>query len=185
MRHLRQVGAGLALLLVGSSVALAQRTPARSQASNARLWELGADAALRFGLDDPNTTTLDIVDPNFRLGYFFNSEWSFEPFLALSYVDNELLADPITQYTIGASALYHFQTVRTRRQLYVRPFLAIVGASAGGNSDTDTGFGAGVGLKWPRWNGRLALRGEANLARYLDAEQTVVSATFGVSLFNR
>ncbi len=184
MRHLRQAGAALTMLLVASSVALAQRAPAR-QSSQARLWELGGDAAVRMGLDDPNTTTFDVPVQNLRAGFFLTPEWSLEPFFAFSYLDNEAQPDATTQYQFGAGAVYHFSTSRARRQFYARPHVSVVGASFGGASNSEVAMGAGVGFKLPQWNGRLAVRGEAGLTRLFDSEQTVVNVLFGLSFYNR
>lgn len=184
MRHARSVALSLvALTMFAASAASAQQRRAPA-APPPRLWELGVDAALSLGLDDPRVTTLSIPAANFRAGVFINPEWSIEPSLSLTYVKVEGF-DATTLYEIGVGALYHLSTVRTRSQMYIRPFLALAGVSAAGASDSDIGLGAGFGIKWPRLGGRLAWRGEANLARFLDAEQTSLNLLFGVSFFTR
>ena len=191
MRQLRQVGAVFALLLVVSSLASAQRTgttrqagapAARQQASAGKVWELGADAGLSFGLDDPNVTQLQIPIQSIRAGIHVSPALSIEPFLGYNYLKVDGI-DAISQYQFGVGALYHFSENRTRSQLYVRPSLAIVGASAGGTSDSEAGIGVGVGMKWPRLNGRMALRGEAGIFAIND--NTSINALFGVSFFTR
>ena len=62
----------------------------------------------------------------------------------------------------GVGGLYHFSPDRMKSQVYVRPFLALVGSSGGGTSNSNVGAGVGVGMKWPKLNGRMAWRGEAN-----------------------
>jgi len=182
MRHLRQVGAVLALLVVASSVAFAQRT-ARAAQSQSKVWELGFDAGLSFGLDDPNFTVLEIPISNFRAGIHATDVLSIEPFGSIHYDKVEGFPDPDTRYTLGVGGLYHFSAARTRSQMYVRPFLALIGGSSGGVSDSDIGVGVGFGMKWPKLNGRMALRGEANVASVNSA--TSINALFGFSFFTR
>lgn len=192
MRSIRIIASAvLALTVVAASGADAQqRRPAQRTTTPAQgYWELGTDAALQFGLDDPNTTVLSIPSGAFRAGYFMTPEWSLEPFLSLTYVSVDG-GGSTTAYQIGTGALYHFSTSRTMRQVYVRPFLALVGLSVdppvgAGSSDSDVALGAGVGLKWPRLAGRMAWRGEVNVARQFDAQQTSIGLLFGVSFFTR
>jgi hypothetical protein len=179
MRHLRQVGAVIALLLVAGSVASAQRTAA---SSSPRVWELGVDAGLSFGLDDPNVTTFQIPVQNIRAGVHIAPNWSVEPFLGYNYVKVEG-ADAFSVYQFGVGALYHFSTDRARSQMYLRPSIQIVGVSGGGASDSEAGIGVGIGMKWPKLGGRIAWRGEANVTAINDA--TTLGALFGLSLFTR
>jgi len=189
----RNAGFALASLLVLSSVASAQRTAARNTrsapaSSGKTVWELGADAGIGFDLAVPTggakTTQLQIPLSNIRAGFFINPSWSLEPSLGYRYVKVEGL-DAVSFYTLGFAGLYHFSTDRMQRQLYLRPFLNLMGVSAGGNSDSDTQLGVGVGMKWPKLSGRMALRGELNLARQMDAEVTSMNVLFGVSFFPR
>lgn len=182
MRRLRQVGAVLALLVVASSIASAQRT-ARAAQSQSKVWELGFDAGLSFGLDDPNTTALQIPISNFRVGIHTSDVLSIEPFGSINYAKVEGIPDAFTDYALGVGGLYHFSTSRTQSQLYVRPFLALIGGSAGGVSDSDIGVGVGVGMKWPKLNGRMALRGEGNVLSV--NSNTAINFLFGLSFFTR
>lgn len=192
MRQLRQVGAVFALLLVVSSLASAQRTGTTRQAGSqaqrqqasgsARVWELGADAGLSFGLDDPNVTQFQIPVQSIRAGVHVSPALSIEPFFAYDYTKVEGI-DAVSAYQFGVGALYHFSPDRTRSQLYVRPSLAIVGFSAGGASDSEAGIGVGLGMKWPRLGGRMAWRGEANV--FAINNNTSIGALFGVSFFTR
>lgn len=167
------------LMLVAASVASAQQ---RRQASTAKTWELGADAGISFGLDDPNQTTIQIPVQTIRAGLHVSDVLSIEPFFGLDYLKFEDV-DAITTYQFGVGALYHFSTSRTQSQLYVRPELLIVGFSAGGASDSEVGAGVGVGMKWPRLGGRMAWRGEAGI-RFIN-DQTFIGGLFGVSFFTR
>lgn len=188
MRLLRHVGlAALALMVVSSSADAQRRTGAASGQST--LWELGLDAGLQLELGVPTgaskTTSLTVPIPSVRAGFFLNEEWSLEPSLTYQYVKTE--GTPSASfYSLGFAGLYHFQTNRTRRQMYLRPFLAILGFSGGGGgSSSDQALGVGVGLKWPRLNGRIAWRGEANLMRQMDAEITSLNLLWGLSVFSR
>lgn len=180
MRHLRQAGAVLMLMLVAASVASAQAR--RTTTSSARVWEIGADAGLQFSLDDPNTTTIQIPVQSVRLGIHTSDVLSIEPFFGLNYLKVEDI-DAITTYQFGVGALYHFSASRTQSQIFVRPQLAVVGVSAGGNSDSEVGAGVGIGMKWPKLGGRMAWRGEANINFIND--NTILGALFGISFFTR
>jgi hypothetical protein len=192
MRSVRGVAlAALAFTVLGASVASAQRRPAQRTATAEGYWELGTDAALSFGLDDPNTTVLSIPIGVIRAGYYMRPEWSIEPFLSFDWASVESVGSG-TDYMFGVGVPYHFSTYRTRSQVYVRPFLAIVGTSfnpdgpGGGNSDSDVALGAGLGMKWPKLGGRMALRGEANVTRqFSDPGRTSLGLDFGVSFFTR
>jgi hypothetical protein len=188
MRHLKQLGfAALALTVLASS-ASAQRTRARSSDQRA-LWELGMDAGLQFELSVPaggtKTTSLSIPVPIIRAGVWATDVLSIEPFLGLQRVSGG--GASVTGYTFGVGGLYHFSPVRTQSQVYVRPFLFLQGASFSGGgasgSNSDVGVGVGAGMKWPKLGGRLALRGEGNLATVNST--TSLNLLFGLSYFTR
>jgi hypothetical protein len=181
MRYARNV----ALAVVGLTLFATTASAQRGRGSAPRLWELGVDAALSFGLDDPSPMSLQIPVANFRAGVALNPEWSVEPSLAFTHYKDDNDPDPVRAYVFGVGALYHLSESRARSQMYVRPFIELIGVSAGGTSNTDTALGAGFGMKWPRLNGRMAWRGEANLARFFDSEQTALNLLFGISFFTR
>jgi hypothetical protein len=181
MRQLRVASLAVLALLVAASSADAQR-------GQRRLWELGTDAGLSFDLAVPTggakTTNMNFPVPSFRAGIYLNDEWSLEPSLMYNYAKAEG-TPALSAYVLGFSGLYHFDTNRSKRQLYLRPFLVLTGASFGGNSASDTGLGVGVGLKWPKLGGRIAWRGEANVHRMMDAETTSLGLFWGLSYFTR
>lgn len=158
-------------LLALSTAASAQRGRAPSTSSNYGPMpiELGADAALSFGLGAPagtsNTTDLVIPVDQIRAGFFVSPALSIEPSLGLQYQSAN--GGSGTHYNLGVGALYHFSTVRSANQVYVRPFLNFesVSLSAGGTSTsaTSVAFGAGLGIKMPAAD-RFAYRFEANIA---------------------
>lgn len=168
------------LLLVATSVASAQAR--RQTTSTAKVWEIGADAGLTFGLDDPNVTQIDIPVQSIRAGIHVSDVLSIEPFFGLDYTKFEDV-DALTLYQFGVGALYHFSPSRTRSQLFIRPALMVVGLSAAGNSDSEVGAGVGFGIKWPKLGGRMAWRGEANINFIND--NTLIGALFGISFFTR
>jgi hypothetical protein len=190
MRSVRSVAlAALAFTMLGASVASAQRRPAQRTSTAEGFWELGMDAALMIATGDPGVTTLSVPVQNVRLGYFFTPEWALEPFFSLDYVNIED-GGSIATYQLGTGLLYHFSTVRTASQLYVRPFVGFVGVNVNpevgaSDSETDVFLGGGLGMKWPRLGGRAALRGEVNVGYAFDAEQMTVGVQFGLSFFTR
>ena len=187
MRHVRHFGLALLALTIASS-ASAQRTRARN-ADQRALWELGMDAGLQFELSVPaggtKTTSLSVPVPSVRAGVWASDVLSIEPFLGIQRVSGG--GTSVTGYTIGVGGLYHFSPSRTQSQLYVRPFLFLQGASfsggGGSNSNSDVGVGVGAGMKWPKLGGRLALRGEANIATVNSV--TALNLLFGFSFFTR
>jgi hypothetical protein len=182
MRHLRLVTVSvLALLAVGSS-ASAQRTRGSSASGAPNLWELGTDAALSLDLDSPRTTSLSIPVANLRAGIFTSNVLEIEPFFSLDYAKTEGTPGA-TFYQLGAGGLYHFSPNRLKSQLYLRPFLALAGVSTTGNSDSNVGLGVGLGMKWPKMNGRLAWRGEFNFASMNN--NTSLNFLWGASYFTR
>jgi hypothetical protein len=131
------------------------------------------------------STGLVLPVPSVRVGFFVNDEWSLEPSLSYDYSKTEGIPSS-SDYGLGFAGLYHFQKNRNARQMYVRPFLVLLGSSGGGGASTsDQMLGVGVGLKWPRLNGRIAWRGEANLSRVMDAEITGLNILWGLSVFTR
>lgn len=191
MRPVRNIALVLMSLAVVASSASAQRTTARTSSSSSSastLWEIGADAGLSLELGVPagasKTTSLSIPVPAVRAGFFINEQWSLEP--SLTYVFSKSEGTPSGSfYSLGFAGLYHLTTNRALRQMYLRPFLNLMHSSGGGASSSDTQLGFGVGLKWPKLNGRMAWRGEANLARQMDAEITALNILWGVSFFTR
>jgi len=152
------------------------------------VWEIGADAGLGFTLAVPSgaskVTSLGVPLRSIRAGFFINPDWSLEPSLGYDYTKIEGI-DGISVLQLGFAGLYHLTPNRMQRQVYVRPFLGLLYASSGGNSDSDTQLGVGVGMKWPKLNGRMAWRGEVNIDHTFDAEVTALNLLFGFSFFTR
>jgi hypothetical protein len=175
---MRTVAAGLtafALLAVGPSISRAQTDPI----------ELGVDAAIAIGLDDPRVTTIGIPIQQFRIGFFRSPTLSFEPTLAVNYLNIEGVGD-FSTISLGLGVLFHLSPDRTRSQAYLRPFGGFVSVSNGA-SDTRANLGFGVGFKTPFANRRLASRLEGFLNHVFDDPDgvTSVGALFGLSFFTR
>jgi hypothetical protein len=177
---MRTLAAGLAVVtLVGFS-------PSRARAQ-ANLVELGVDGALAITLEDPSVTTLAIPIERFRVGFFTSSTLSWEPWLALTYVNVEGPGGTASTVTAGLGLLFHQSRIRTRTHTYMRPFGGLTTQSFGGSSDTDAHLGFGIGVKMPWQNRRLATRLEAFLQHvFADPEGiTSVGVLFGLSFFTR
>ena len=154
--------------------------------------ELGMDAALSFGTGAPagadNETDLSIPVAAVRAGYFLSPALSIEPSLGLQYASAGGVSG--THYVLGVGALYHFSTVRTANQIYVRPFVNFESTSFSGSgtstSTTGTAFGAGLGIKMP-WVDRFATRFEVNMAHNsndnFDASTNRIGLLAGISYF--
>jgi hypothetical protein len=182
MRYLRNISLGVLAVTMFSSSVSAQRRP-RQANQPARAWELGMDAALSLGLDDPNVTVLQVPVANFRAGTLINDVFAVEPFFSLQTISGG--GNTLTTYQLGVGGLYHFSTNRARSQVYVRPFVGIVGINtdAAGGDNSDVAVGVGAGMKWPKLGGRIAWRGEANFSAVGD--QTALNFLWGLSYFTR
>jgi hypothetical protein len=191
MRTLSRVGLAVLGTFIAVSTVSAQArprataTPATRQAAAAQsgFWELGTDASLTVGLEDPKFIMLRIPGGALRAGYFTTPKISIEPTLTWLSVGQEDQTG-FTTYQIGTGVLFHRTADRTRSQVYLRPFLAITGGSGGGGSSLT--LGGGVGLKRPWMAGRLALRGEANIAHNDAGNGTLLlGGLLGVSVYTR
>jgi hypothetical protein len=175
MRHLRLVGLAVLAMLVVASPASAQRTRARSSsATQGGFWELGTDAGATIGLSDPKSLSIDIPIGMLRAGYFASDVLSFEPALSLSTFAAKGFRGS-SSYILNLAVLYHVSPDRTKQQVFIHPLVSILGGSGGFR--TRTGLGAGVGVKKPMINDRIAGRGEVNLTHYLKSGTGTTSFT--------
>lgn len=154
--------------------------------------ELGVDGLIGFYTGSPVGTLTQVALPiqSVRAGFHLTPQITFEPSFGMRRLSAS--GDSETDYTLGLAGLYHFSTNRTLRQVYVRPFLDVVGrrfsSNGTSNSDSYTQFGAGLGAKLPLVD-RLAARLEANFASISDdnlgAPDARVGLVFGMSYFTR
>ncbi|MGH7488574.1 MAG: hypothetical protein ACREMY_23690, partial [bacterium] len=71
----RLLSVGLVVLAVVAPAAGAQRYSQRGSTPI----ELGVDAGLLFGLDDPHTTVVTLPVPSFRIGFIVDNKIELEP----------------------------------------------------------------------------------------------------------
>jgi hypothetical protein len=175
----------LALIAFSASQASAQRRPYYDRdRDNDRPIELGVDAGVSFGLDEPSVTTIGIPIRSFRVGFFFTDNVSLEPSFGLTSVHVE--GETFTQYEAALALLLHLSRYSPASGIYVRPFAGVTGVSGGGNSDSNGLAGAGVGVKIPWGNRRLATRLEANFTHGFDGDGTnAIGLHVGLSVFTR
>jgi hypothetical protein len=172
--------AALSILAVSAPLS-AQRS--RSVTTENPSPEIGFDAAITFGLGNGGGTLIDIPAQQVRLGFFVSPVISIEPTLGLHSESGG--GTTITLYTVGAGLLYHFSPSRAANQFYIRPFIDVVGFSAGGNSDSNAQFGVGGGLKIPLRD-RIATRLEANFAHVTGNNGTdMLGLLAGLSFYTR
>lgn len=175
MRHVRQWFA-IAALTVGAA------SPALAQQQTTGFWELGTDAAITLGLDDPKFLSVQVPGGLIRAGYFTSPTVSIEPvFSWLSIAqDNQ---EGFSSYTLGVGVLFHRSVSRAAQQIYLRPFLHINGGSGGGGSSLT--LGGGLGVKRPMLGGRVAKRMEANVSYNDDSERLNLQGLLGLSIYTR
>ncbi|HKO15122.1 MAG TPA: outer membrane beta-barrel protein [Gemmatimonadaceae bacterium] len=202
MRVQMKIGAlAIATLVAAAATANAQARGARNASmSEPRLLELGMDAGLSFGLDDPKTTSLGLPVQSIRAAFYMNPTVAIEPHAAVSYSKTDLGGGQSlsgTAMNLGVGALWHFSPSRSARQFYARPFVdlnRISGSTSDGQggsvsqSASQFGLGAGIGVKMPFGN-RMAWRFEANLTHNFDTNtlpsQTYIGLGAGLSFYTR
>jgi hypothetical protein len=175
----RIVVLGTIALALSATAANAQRT--RSSGGPV---ELGIDGGVQFGLDDPNLTVVQLPIQAFRLGYFLSDKLELEPRLNLNSIHGGGFS--LTTYQFELGVLFIPKGDRVGKGLYVRPLLGVIGASGEGSSDNTAYGGAGVGLKIPFADRRLAFRTEANYSHgFSSGGSNAIGLTAGLSWFSR
>lgn len=174
------LGAALAAaLLAGSGTLQAQGAK--------RPVELGIDMGIGFGLDDPKTTAISLPMQSVRAGFFINDRVSIEPQMSLQHMNISGFGST-TSFGLGVGALFHFSPDRTRNQMYLRPMLGLVHASAFDESSTQASLGVGFGAKLPIMQ-RLAGRLEGTLGHAFETDnaagRTSIGLLAGLSFFTR
>ena len=177
MRDARQMVVAALGLTLAVSVA-----PAAGAQQTSGFWEIGTDAALTIGLDNPKFVSLAIPAGLIRAGYFTTPTVSIEPLFQWFSVGTEN-TEGFSVYTLGVGVLFHRSVSRTAQQVYLRPFLLITDGSGGANAALT--FGGGVGVKRPLLGGRAATRAEANASYNEASERLNLSGQLGLSLYTR
>lgn len=147
--------------------------------------ELGIDAGVSFGLDDPNVTVVTLPVQDFRLGYFISDNLELEPRFSLNSLRGD--GNTLTSYGVVLGVLFIPSGDRIGKGLYVRPFLGVQGISVSGAGNDNSGYGgAGVGIKIPFADRRLATRVEASYAHgFSGGGSNVIALLAGLSFFTR
>lgn len=162
-----------------------------------RPFEFGIDAGAQFGLGDDDYTVITLPAQHARVGYEFSNRASFEPFAGLTYVS--VGGGSTTSLDLGVGLLFYLtgdtagaptSMTTTVSRIYVRPFgiMQYVRGSAGGESDSNTefGFGGGLGLRQPLGSSRLATRWEVNVQHVGGSGSgTSLGVLVGLSFFTR
>lgn len=172
---------GALTLALTAHVAEAQRGSHRGSGQI----ELGIDGGISFGLDDPNITIVALPLQDFRFGYFLSDRVEIEPRFNVNSVHTD--AGSITTYEFEAGLLLQPGGDRVGRGLYLRPLVGVSGISASGTNGASTAYaGAGVGLKLPFSDRRLATRMEANYSHgFSNGGSNVIGVSIGLSFYTR
>ena len=172
------------LAVFGCLALLAAAPLAHGQRAVARPLELGIDAGLTVGLDDPRVTVVSLPAQSFRAGWFISDKLSIEPKFSFNSVSGG--GASFTTYALEVGSLYHHGGYRAGSGLYARPFAGIAGIGGDAGSDSNGYLGGGIGAKIPFANRRLATRVEGNLAHVFGATGgTGLGILFGLSFFTR
>lgn len=169
-------------LLAGATVA----APSLAQAQTGRTagaWELGIDAGISTD-DVTDATVISIPVRQVRVGYFVSPRVALEPSFALDRISGD--GGSITQFNLQLGVLGHLTGTPRTTSLYVRPFAGLQRGSASFDGDsesvTQTQLGAGLGLKFPVLEGRLAWRVEGLVARSFETDDLPASTGFGLTV---
>jgi hypothetical protein len=178
----RLISFGFLALVLSAPVAIAQRSGERGPIPI----EFGIDANLDFGLNDPHTTVLIIPAPIIRVGFIMSDNIELEPRLAFTSAHVSGFGS-FTDYTFELGVLYQPAGDRVGRGLYFRPFIGVSGSNDSEIGNDNSGYaGAGVGLKIPFAQRRLATRMEAAYAHGFESDATnAVALILGLSFFTR
>ncbi len=167
---------GLLALLLTASAADAQK--------GSRRLELGIDGGISVGFDDPTITVVSLPLQAFRVGFFMSDRVSLEPRFNFNSISGG--GSSFSTYAFELGALFHPGGYRTGSGLYVRPFAGVEGIGGDLGSESDPFVGAGVGLKIPFADRRLATRLEANIGHaFTTGGSTRLGILFGLSFFTR
>jgi hypothetical protein len=147
--------------------------------------ELGIDGGVTFGLDDPNITVVALPMQDFRIGYFASDKLELEPRFSINSLHGN--GGSLTTYALELGLLLLPSGDRIGNGLYLRPFAGVSGVHVSNAGSTNSGYaGAGVGLKIPFADRRLATRMEANYAHgFSDGGSNQIGVTIGLSFFTR
>lgn len=150
--------------------------------------EVGIDAQISFGLDDQGTS-ISIPAQKVRAGFLINPAMTIEPSLGFFRISDD--AGSLSTADIDVSLLYHFSTLRTAKQYYLRPVVGLRRISMTdkvldeSTSNTDMNIGVAGGVKIPLMD-RVGARAEAEFRNYMsDPSVSAFNLNFGLSYYTR
>jgi hypothetical protein len=172
------------LVVLGFLALVMSASAADAQKRVSRPMEFGIDGGISFGMDDPSVTTVSLPVQALRVGFFMNDKVSVEPRFNFNSVSGGGVS--LRTYSLELGALYHFGGYTKGSGLYARPFAGIAGVGGDLGSGSDGFMGAGVGVKLPFANRRLATRLEANYGHAFSdgGGSDGLGVLFGLSLFH-
>jgi hypothetical protein len=175
----------LLVLTVAASAIVAPAAKAQHSQRSSTPIELGVDGGIIFELDTPRATVLEIPFQAVRIGFVVSDKLELEPRFNLNSVHGGGVS--ATTYNFELGVLYQPAGDRLGKGLYGRPFVGINGTSGSGLGSSSNGYlGAGLGLKLPFSDRRLATRLEANYAHgFGNTGFNALSVLFGLSFFTR
>lgn len=168
-------------------------TPVALQAQNNPI-ELGVDAGVGVQLGDPRSTEIAIPFQNVRANFFLGRSWSLETRLGYrrTSIDDvgsssALRAEIGPMLNFGMASRYGGRPVG---DWYVRPSLLIASNAVDPDdgrrvSNSDFGIAGAIGTRLPIGGDRLALRFEAQIGKFNDANDPFLNFGVGLSFFTR
>lgn len=176
----------LAFFAAGALILAASPAQAQRSRQGSTPVELGIDGGVIFGLDAPHVSLVSLPIQDFRVGFLVEPKWEIEPRFNLNSIHTSG-GGSATTYNFDLGVLYQPAGDRVGKGLYVRPFIGLSGVSvSGGGSNSNGHAGAGLGVKLP-WNDRrLATRLEANYTHgFGNGGGNAIGVLIGLSFFAR
>ena len=140
--------------------------------------ELGLDAgAVITRVAGSSLTTLQVPASALRVGFWAGDKVIFEPLVTFAYVNGGGSSATALELVPGLDFLLG------EGGAYVRAEVAIAYASSGGSSNSDFGFGGGIGTRKANEDGTALVRVEGVVQRWPDefAAATVIRLLVGFS----
>ena len=173
---------GLSILL---AVAVSASSLSAQGARSRGVVELGIDGGVTFVIDAPRSTYVFLPVQSFRVGFFLDDKIEIEP----SFHFNSFHGDGAhaNEYDFGLGALYSPSGDRVGTGFYIRPYVGVTGVSGTDfESSNNRYIGAGLGLKFPLADRRLAFRPEVNYTHsFGDLAGNLIGLSIGLSFFTR
>lgn len=145
--------------------------------------EFGLDAGFAAQLTDPKYSTIELPLQRFRIGFMVSDRFEIEPSFGVNWLKFSDLDDALTTINAELGALVHFTTDATKARPYLRPYLGVSHAAAGGESQTQFVAGAGLGIKIPIQSvSKFAFRLEAGYGHGFEKASDDIGASDNIQL---